>query len=89
MPLDTIKQRVNSREIKGVTIQPGQIWQHFKGGLYEVVGVARNSETLADMVVYKDLYGIGQLWARPLDMWLETVQRGAYTGPRFTYVRGG
>lgn len=76
MPLSAIQHTVNSRAVDTVTIQPGQVWQHFKGGLYEVVGVARNSETLADMVIYKDLYGIGQLWARPLDMWLETIQRG-------------
>lgn len=88
MPLSAIKDTVNRRQVNDISIQPGQVWQHFKGGLYEIVGVARNSETLGDMVIYKDLYGIGQLWARPLEMWMEHVDRGAYSGLRFKYVRG-
>ena len=46
-------------------ILPGK-YRHFKGGLYEVIGVARHSETLEEMVVYRALYGDGGLWVRPV-----------------------
>ena len=56
------------------TIQPGR-YRHFKGNTYEVVGIARHSETEEPMVVYRALYGEGGLWVRPADMWNETVER--------------
>ena len=49
------------------------IYRHYKGNLYELLGVAKNSETLEDMFVYKALYGEKALWVRPLNMWDETV----------------
>ncbi len=61
-------------------------YRHFKGMEYEVVGVARHSETLEEMVVYRALYGDGSLWVRPLSMWQETVTRNGVTQPRFTYI---
>lgn len=66
-------------------IQPG-LWRHFKGNLYRVIGVALHSETGEEMVVYQALYGQKGLWVRPASMWLETVERERYTGPRFTRV---
>ena len=48
-------------------------YRHFKGGEYEVLGVAKHSETLEEMVVYKALYGDGGIWVRPLYMWDELV----------------
>ena len=65
--------------------QPG-IYRHFKGNEYEVVGVAKHSETLEPMVVYRALYGEGGLWVRPLSMWNEHVEREDYSGPRFVYM---
>ena len=65
------------------TIKPGR-YQHFKGGRYEVIGTARHSETLEEMVVYRALYGDGGLWVRPAAMWDEIVERDSYRGPRFT-----
>ena len=44
----------------------GGKYRHYKGNLYEVVGVARHSETLEEMVVYRALYGEGGLWVRPM-----------------------
>jgi hypothetical protein len=61
-------------------------YRHFKGKEYEVVGVAKHSETLEPMVVYRALYGEGGLWVRPLSMWNEHVERDGYSGPRFTYI---
>ena len=61
-------------------------WRHFKGGEYEVIGVAKHSETLEPMVVYRALYGDGGLWTRPLSMWNDTVDRDGKTYKRFTYM---
>ena len=61
-------------------------YRHFKGMEYEVVGVAKHSETLEPMVVYRALYGEGGLWVRPAEMWTETVTRDGKTQPRFTYI---
>lgn len=48
-------------------------YRHYKGNLYEVIGVARHSETEEQLVVYKPLYGEGELWVRPLQMFTETI----------------
>ncbi|WP_374315903.1 DUF1653 domain-containing protein [Microbacterium sp.] len=65
--------------------EPGT-YRHFKGGLYEVVGVARHSETEEQLVVYRPLSGDSGLWVRPLAMWNEPVERDGYAGPRFVRV---
>lgn len=67
-------------------LKPG-IYRHFKGNLYELIGVAKHSETLEPMVVYRALYGDGGLWVRPAAMWDEQVDRDGYQGPRFTLVK--
>ena len=67
------------------TIQPGR-YRHFKGNEYEVIGTARHSETLEELVVYRALYDNGGLWVRPAAMWNETVDRDGYHGPRFQYI---
>ena len=64
------------------TVKPGR-YRHFKGNEYEVIGTARHSETLEEMVVYRALYGDGGLWVRPAAMWTEQVERDGYRGPRF------
>lgn len=66
-------------------IQPGR-YRHYKGNDYEVVGLARHSETEEDMVVYRALYGERGLWVRPLAMFLETVQIEGRPYPRFQFV---
>jgi hypothetical protein len=63
-------------------LQPGK-YRHFKGGEYELIGIAKHSETLAPMVVYRALYGECGLWVRPAEMWTEEVDRDGYRGPRF------
>ena len=63
-------------------IKPG-IWRHFKGNRYEVLGIARHSETEEPMVVYRALYGEYGLWVRPASMWLETVERDGVVYQRF------
>mgnify|MGYP005773010379 CR=1 FL=1 len=61
-------------------------YRHFKGGEYEVVGVAKHSETLEEMVVYKALYDNGSLWVRPAKMWNEIIERDGKTFKRFEYI---
>ena len=61
-------------------------YRHFKGNEYEVVGIARHSETEEPMVVYRALYGEGGLWIRPAAMWNETVQRDGKTYKRFYHL---
>jgi hypothetical protein len=66
-------------------IRPGR-YRHFKGNEYEVIGVARHSETMEPLVVYRALYGERGLWVRPAAMWNETVERDGQTYRRFTYI---
>ena len=61
-------------------------YRHFKGNEYELIGIARHSETMEPMVVYRALYGEQGLWVRPAAMWTETVERDGYCGPRFQYI---
>ena len=61
-------------------------YRHFKGMEYEVIGVAKHSETLEPMVIYRALYGEGELWVRPAHMWNETVERDGKIFQRFTRI---
>jgi len=66
-------------------LRPGR-YRHYKGMDYDVIGVARHSETEEQMVVYRCLYGDYSLWVRPLAMFQETVNVAGEDVPRFTYV---
>lgn len=61
-------------------------YRHFKGNEYEVIAIAKHSETTENYVVYKALYGDGGMWVRPASMWNETVDRDGVTYKRFTYI---
>ncbi|ASK36150.1 hypothetical protein CEK62_18045 [Alcanivorax sp. N3-2A] len=61
-------------------------YRHFKGGEYQVEGVARHSETGEELVVYRPLYGEGGLWVRPLAMFMQTVPVEGGERPRFEYL---
>jgi hypothetical protein len=65
--------------------RPGR-YRHFKGRDYEVIGVARHSETQELLVVYRPLYGERRLWVRPLAMFSEEVEHEGARRPRFSYV---
>ena len=60
-------------------------YRHFKGGLYEVIDIAKHSETLEDMVVYKHLED-SSIWVRPLKMFNEIIERDGKKVPRFEFV---
>ncbi|MDP3092593.1 MAG: DUF1653 domain-containing protein [Nitrospira sp.] len=66
-------------------IRPGR-YRHYKGNDYEVVGVAKHSETEEEVVVYRALYGEKGLWVRPLVMFLDTVVVEGRPQPRFQFV---
>ena len=67
-------------------------YRHFKGKEYEVIGVARHSETLGEFVVYRALYnsaefGKNALWVRPKEMFAEKVMVEGNKVPRFMFVK--
>lgn len=66
-------------------IQLGK-YEHYKGKQYEVIGFAKHSETLEELVVYRALYGENELWVRPLKMFLETVEIEGKRIPRFKAI---
>ena len=61
-------------------------YKHYKGNMYEDLMIAKNSEDLTDMVIYKALYGNNQIWARPISMWEEEVIINGKPIKRFTFV---
>ena len=60
------------------TLQIGKTYKHFKGNIYKVEDIAKHSETGEEYVVYRQMYGDGALWIRPLDMFLEEVDHEKY-----------
>jgi hypothetical protein len=69
------------------TPQIGERYKLYKGNEYEIVALAKHSETLEELVVYKALYGEGQVWVRPLEMFLDvkTLEDGTHI-QRFTKI---
>lgn len=61
-------------------------YQHYKGGFYKAIGVAKHSETQEEMVVYKSLDSEHQLWVRPLEMFQEILKIDEKPIPRFKYL---
>lgn len=61
-------------------------YRHFKGGLYKFIGLAKNSETLEEMVVYQAMYGDKGMWVRPAEMFFGKVERGGKVMRRFDEV---
>lgn len=62
------------------------IYRHYKGNLYEVIGLARHSETEEELVVYRAMYGKQGLWVRPREMFFETVVIDGQKLPRFEFI---
>lgn len=67
------------------TVRPGR-YRHYKGNFYQVIDIAYHSETEERLVLYRQLYGDGSLWVRPLDMFIENVLVDGYQVPRFDYI---
>lgn len=61
-------------------------YRHFKGNIYKFVGIAKDSETLEETVVYQAMYGNHQMWVRPMDMFFEVIERDGKKMPRFEEI---
>jgi hypothetical protein len=69
------------------SIVVGSLYEHYKGLRYKIFGIARHSETLEELVIYQALYGEGDIWVRPLDMFLENIVINGQSQPRFKLVQ--
>jgi len=70
-----------------MTIKLGK-YTHYKGNQYEVIGTALHSETLEELVIYRELSGDSRIWARPAEMWDELVEHDGQMVKRFTLNKG-
>ena len=61
-------------------------YRHFKGNIYRLVGIAKDSESLEKRVVYQAMYGDGDLWVRPYDMFFGKVERDGRVMDRFSPI---
>ena len=70
-----------------MALKPGK-YKHYKGNLYQVLGTARHSETLEELVVYKALYQSEgkNIWVRPLQMFTETIEINGQQIARFQFI---
>ena len=64
----------------------GGVYRHYKGNFYQVIGLAKHSETLEELVVYQAQYGERGLWVRPKAMFLEEIEVNGEKVARFQYV---
>jgi hypothetical protein len=78
-----------ANELPGLPSLPLGRYRHYKGGEYEVLGVVRHSESLEPLVLYRPLYNDTGSWVRPFSMFLEPVEYGGKTQPRFILVTAG
>lgn len=63
------------------------IYKHFKGHTYKVIGLAKHSETLEELVVYVNMENENDIWLRPEEMFLESVTKDGKTFPRFEFIK--
>ncbi len=74
-----------SPSAKSVVI--GGLYEHYKGLRYRILGIARHSESLEELVVYQALYGENDVWVRPLAMFLENIEINGQFQPRFKLIK--
>lgn len=70
----------------GQELDIGALYQHYKGNVYRVIGVARHSETLEELAIYQESEGERKMWARPLQVFLEEVEIDGKRMPRFRRI---
>lgn len=79
------KEIFNENQAPLEDVQLGR-YRHYKGNEYEVIGFAKHSETGEKLVIYISLYEDNQVWARPYNMFIETVEVGGKQVPRFAKI---
>ena len=84
-PLNPLHTRMS--DLPPLPLAPLGRYRHYKGGEYEVIGVARHSESLEPMVVYRPLYNESGLWVRPYAMFFGQVELAGRRCPRFAAVK--
>jgi hypothetical protein len=67
---------------------PGQQYRHYKGTVYQIVALAKHTETLEDMVVYQDTGSPEKVWVRPKGMFLEEIEKDGQIIKRFQPIEG-
>lgn len=68
-------------------IYVGSVYKHYKGNKYVVVSIAVHTETLEELVIYRAIYGDGELWARPKKMFLDNIEKDGKIIPRFKLIK--
>jgi hypothetical protein len=88
-PMDEPRLKLDKSKIRDLhsDIKPGK-YRHYKGKEYEVIGIAKHSENLEEFVVYRALYGDGELWLRPREMFSEQITFEGLKILRFEYIGG-
>ena len=74
---------------KTYTVHPGKEYRHFKGKHYKVLFLCKDAQTNKTMVVYRSQHGDYQTWVRPMENFVDFVDRNGYRGPRFMEVKHG
>ncbi len=87
--MNTAPHPSDASDLAPLPALPMGLYVHHKGGRYEVLGVARHSETHEALVVYRPLYGEGALWVRPFAMFTEDVVTDGLGQPRFRWMATG
>jgi hypothetical protein len=83
----SVNMKLLERDVDDERFRVGGIYQHFRSGNnYRVIALARHSETLDNLVVYSQLYGLGDVWTRPLEMFLESVEHEGEKVYRFDLI---
>ena len=87
-PNEDVYKTIASIKRKGEKMNPILlgVYRHYKGNQYEVIGIAKHSETLESMVIYTALYGERGTWVRPLSMWSNPIEVDGKTVKRFEYI---
>ncbi|MEO7431066.1 MAG: DUF1653 domain-containing protein [Dokdonella sp.] len=79
-------QRASGTDLPALPEVSAGRYRHYKGGDYEVIGVARHSESLEPVVLYRPLYNDSGLWIRPWAMFFEQVDHAGRLQPRFAWM---
>jgi len=67
-------------------IKVGETYKHFKGNIYKIIAIAKHSETMEDLVIYQQIDDVTKIWARPINMFNDTIIKENVSYKRFTKI---